>query len=441
MNTQNKAELSASIWRRPVQERLARLKNGRIEVLEAGQRVVLGASNPVRAEPWERGHVPRGVSALREGETPSPPDFQKQREPGDLPVATFEVLDSSCWRAIATGGALGAAESFMDGQWRSPDPAGLLRLMLRDQDVLEGLGGPLSVLGAVPRWIGHALRRNTRTGARRNISAHYDVGNDFFRLFLDSTMLYSCAYFPSKDASLEEASIAKLDRLCEMLQLKPGLRVLEIGSGWGACAIHMAREYGCQVVSITISERQHAEAVRRVRAAGLEDRVEIRMQDYRDVSGQFDRLISIEMIEAVGTQYLNLFFQRCSELLAPDGLMALQVITITDQAYRSAVKRVDFIKRYIFPGGFLPSVEAIMGAVRRCTDFRLVRMEDIGSHYVRTLRLWAEALRENWNAAKDLGYSSEFLRMYEFYFRYCEAGFAERTIGDAQMLFAKPQAG
>lgn len=413
MNAQEKIDLPASVWRRPVQKRLAELENGRLEVLEAGQRVVLGASNP---------------------------EVQGQGSSGDLPLATLEVLDSACWRTIATGGALGAAESFMDGQWRSPDLAGLLRLMLRDEDVLEGLGGPLSALGAIPRWIGHALRRNTRSGSRRNISAHYDVGNDFFQLFLDPTMLYSCAYFASEDATLEEASIAKLDRLCEMLQLKPGLCVLEIGSGWGACAIHMARKYGCQVVSITISERQHAEAVRRVKAAGLEDLVEIRMQDYRDTGGQFDRLISIEMIEAVGAQYLDLFFKRCSELLKPDGLMALQAITITDQAYRAAVKRVDFIKRYVFPGGFLPSVEAIMGAVRRRTDFRLVRMEDIGGHYVRTLRLWAEALRRNWDAAMELGYSGEFLRMYEFYFRYCEAGFAERAIGDAQMLFAKPRA-
>lgn len=406
MNAQENVELPASMWRRPVQKRLALLENGRLEVLEAGQERILGG----------------------------------QGESGDLPQATLEVLDSACWRAIATGGALGAAESFMDGQWRSPDLAGLLRLMLRDQKVVDGLGGPLSALSSIPRGIGHALRRNTRSGSRRNISAHYDVGNDFFQLFLDPTMLYSCAYFSSEDTSLEQASIAKLDRLCRMLQLKPGLQVLEIGSGWGACAIHMARKYGCRVVSITISERQQAEAVQRVKAAGLEDLVEIRMQDYRDTGGQFDRLLSIEMIEAVGAQYLDLFFNRCSELLKPDGLMALQAITITDQAYRASVKRVDFIKRYIFPGGFLPSVEAIMGAVRRRTDFRLVRMEDIGSHYVRTLRLWAEALRHKWQAARELGYSEKFLRMYEFYFRYCEAGFAERTIGDAQMLFAKPLA-
>ena len=424
------------MWRGPVQKRLAGLQNGRLEVLEAGHRVVLGASSSVSPNsPGGRAPPGRQQDATAPGGS-----GQGQGESRDLPLATIEIVDSACWQAIATGGALGAAEAYMDGQWRSPDLAALLRLMLRDQGVLEGLEGPLSVLGRAGRRLGHALRRNTRTGARRNISAHYDVGNDFFQLFLDPSMLYSCAYFPSDEASLEEASIAKLDRLCEMLQLRPGLRVLEIGSGWGACAVHMARKYGCKVVSVTISERQHAEAVRRVRAAGLEDRVEIRMQDYRDIRGQFDRLISIEMIEAVGAQYLDLFFKRCSDLLAPDGLMALQAITITDQAYGSAVRRVDFIKRYIFPGGFLPSVEAMMGAVRRGTDFRLIRMEDIGSHYVRTLRLWAEALRANWNNAKELGYSGEFLRMYEFYFRYCEAGFAERTIGDAQMLFAKPQA-
>ena len=387
--------------------RLDKIRNGRLRVLEAGQDRVLGG---------------KGSSE-------------------ELPQATVEVLDSACWKAIATGGALGAAESFMNGEWRSPDLAALLRLMLRDKEVLKGLEGPLSNLGSVLRRVGHALRRNTRTGARRNIAEHYDAGNDFFQLFLDSTMLYSCAYFPSEESSLEEASIAKLKRLCEMLQLKPGMRVLEIGSGWGACALYLAREHSCQVVSVTISERQHEEATRRVEDAGLEGLIDIRLQDYRDIRGQFDRLISIEMIEAVGTEFLGLFLERCSQLLTPEGLMALQTITITDQAYRSSIKRVDFIKRYIFPGGFLPSMEAIMGAVRRRTDLRLLRMDDIGSHYVRTLRLWADALRSNWDTAQELGYSLEFLRMYEFYFRYCEAGFAERTIGDAQMLLAKPQAG
>ncbi len=383
------------------------MRNGRLQVLEGGQGRILGGKG--RTE--------------------------------ELPQVTLEVLDSACWKAVATGGALGAAESFMNGEWRSPDLAALLRLMLRDKEMLKGLEGPLSNLGSVLRQAGHALRRNTPTGARRNIAAHYDVGNDFFRLFLDPTMLYSCAYFPSEESSLEEASIAKLKRLCEMLRLKPGMRVLEIGSGWGACALYLAREHGCQVVSVTISQRQHEAATRRVKDAGLERLIDIRLQDYRDIRGQFDRLISIEMIEAVGAEYLGLFFERCSKLLTSEGLMALQAITITDQAYEGSIKRVDFIKRYIFPGGFLPSVEAILGAVRHRTNLRLLRMDDIGSHYVRTLRLWADALRRNWDAARELGYSREFLRMYEFYFRYCEAGFAERTIGDAQMLLAKPQAG
>ena len=407
MSPQTNFDLPRSVWRAPVQRRLDKIRSGRLQVLEAGQGRILGGKG--RTE--------------------------------ELPQVTLEVLDSACWKAVATAGALGAAESFMNGEWRSPDLAALLRLMLRDKEVLKGLEGPLSNLGSVLRQAGHALRRNTRTGARRNIAAHYDAGNDFFRLFLDPTMLYSCAYFPSEESSLEEASIAKLKRLCEMLQLKPRMRVLEIGSGWGACALYLAREHGCQVVSVTISERQHEEATRRVKDAGLEQSIEIRLQDYRDIRGQFDRLISIEMIEAVGAQYLGLFLERCSNLLTPEGLMALQTITIGDQAYRGSIRRVDFIKRYIFPGGFLPSVEAIMGAVRRRTDLRLLHMDDIGSHYVRTLRLWAEALRRNWDAARELGYSRKFLRMYEFYFRYCEAGFAERTIGDAQMVLAKPQAG
>ena len=407
MSPQANLDLPRSVWIGPVQSRLDKMRNGRLQVLEAGQGRVLGGKG--RSE--------------------------------ELPQATLEVLDSACWKAVATGGALGAAESFMNGEWRSPDLAALLRLMLRDQEVLNELEGPLANIGSALRWAGHAMRRNTRAGARRNIAEHYDVGNDFFRLFLDPTMLYSCAYFPSEESSLEEASIAKLKRLCEMLRLKPGMRVLEIGSGWGACALYLAREHGCQVVSVTISERQHEEATRRVKDAGLEQLIEIRLQDYRDISGQFDRLISIEMIEAVGAQYLGLFLERCSQLLTAEGLMALQAITITDQAYRGSIKRVDFIKRYIFPGGFLPSVEAIMGAVRRRTDLRLLRMDDIGSHYVRTLRLWADALRSNRDTAQELGYSLEFLRMYEFFFRYSEAGFAERTIGDAQMLLAKPQAG
>ena len=407
MSPQANLDLPRSVWIGPVQSRLDKIRNGRLRVLEAGQDRVLGGKG--RSE--------------------------------ELPQATLEVLDSACWKAVATGGALGAAESFMNGEWRSPDLAALLRLMLRDQEVLNELEGPLANIGSALRWAGHAMRRNTRAGARRNIAEHYDVGNDFFRLFLDPTMLYSCAYFPSEESSLEEASIAKLKRLCEMLRLKPGMRVLEIGSGWGACALYLAREHGCQVVSVTISERQHEEATRRVKDAGLEQLIEIRLQDYRDISGQFDRLISIEMIEAVGAQYLGLFLERCSQLLTAEGLMALQAITITDQAYRGSIKRVDFIKRYIFPGGFLPSVEAIMGAVSRRTDLRLLRMDDIGSHYVRTLRLWADALRSNRDTAQELGYSLEFLRMYEFFFRYSEAGFAERTIGDAQMLLAKPQAG
>ncbi len=406
MRSPSAAPFPRSIWRHLVEKRLDRLRDGRLEIVEGGQSRLLGGHDNA----------------------------------GDLPVARFEVLDNACWRAIALGGSVGAGGSFMAGQWRSPDLAGLLRLLLRERDVLEGLEGPLSRLPGLLRRGGHALRRNTRTGARRNIAEHYDAGNDFFEQILDPTMLYSCAWFATGKTSLEKASVAKLERLCAMLQLEPGMRVLEIGSGWGACAIHLARQHGCKVVSITISRRQFEEASQRIQAAGVADRVDLRLQDYRDVGGRFDRIISIEMIEAVGPQYLDLYFQRCSELLVADGRMALQAITITDQTYRRALKTVDFIKQYIFPGGFLPSIEAIMGAVRRRTDLRLVKLEDIGRHYVRTLRLWAEALARNGDQIRKLGYPDEFIRMYEFYFRYCEAGFAERAIGDAQILFAKPGA-
>ncbi|WP_446830103.1 class I SAM-dependent methyltransferase [Candidatus Foliamicus sp.] len=406
MKPASQAGLPPSAWRGPILSRLGRLRSGKLEIVEGGRSLVVGG-------------VDCGEAA---------------------PAARLEVLDSALWRTVALGGSVGAGESFMAGQWRSPDLAALLRVLLRERDVLEGLEGPMTRVAGLLRRAAYAWRRNTRVGAKRNIAQHYDVGNDFFELVLDPTMLYSCAYFETDEVELEQASIAKLDRLCGMLALEPGMRVLEIGSGWGACAIHLAREYGCRVVSITISQRQFAEASRRIKAAGVSDLVELRLQDYRDVKGRFDRLISIEMIEAVGAQYLDLYFQRCSELLADDGRMALQAITITDQNYRQALKTVDFIKQYIFPGGFLPSVEAIMGAVRRRTDLRLVEMEDIGSHYVRTLQHWAAALARNHNAIRELGYPEEFIRMYEFYFRYCEAGFAERTIGDAQMLFAKPRA-
>jgi len=286
------------------------------------------------------------------------------------------------------------------------------------------------------KWA-HALRRNSRAGSRRNISAHYDLGNEFFALFLDETLMYSCALFERPDMSLAEASTAKLDAICRKLQLAPGQRVLEIGTGWGGFALHAAREYGCHVTTTTISPSQHRLATERVRAAGLESRVDVLLQDYRDLRGTFDRLVSIEMIEAIGHRQYGEFFRRAAERLAPDGRMVLQSITIADAHFAAARDDVDFIKRYIFPGCCIPSVGALCGAMAASSDLRLVHLDDIGLHYATTLRHWRTRFLANVERVKAMGYPDEFVRMWEFYLAYCEAGFAERTLGDVQMVLTR----
>jgi cyclopropane-fatty-acyl-phospholipid synthase len=300
----------------------------------------------------------------------------------------------------------------------------------------------LARLAAPARKIFHRMRANTRTGSRLNIAAHYDLGNDFFSRFLDDTMTYSCGYFVDPGTMLHDASIEKYDRICRKIDLRPSHEILEIGCGWGGFAVHAAREYGCRVVATTISENQYEWARKRVREEGLADRVEILHLDYRDLPGRldrrFDRIVSIEMIEAVGRRYLGTFFETCDRLLTPDGLMSLQSITIADQNYRDYSRSVDFIQRYIFPGGFLPSVTSMNDAITRSTEMRVVDLEDIGPHYARTLRLWYENFLGNIESIRNLGYPEEFLRLWEFYFCYCEGAFLERAISDVQMVLAGP---
>jgi cyclopropane-fatty-acyl-phospholipid synthase len=286
----------------------------------------------------------------------------------------------------------------------------------------------------------HALRRNTRRGARRNIEAHYDLGNDFYALFLDETMSYSCAIFERPDATLREASEAKIDRALRRLGLRPGMRLLEIGSGWGALAIRAARDFGCRVTTTTLSRQQHALATERVRAAGLGDRVEVLLEDYRDLRGTYDRLVSIEMIEAVGWEYYERFFRACADRLAPDGLALVQSITIRDREFERAKREVDFIKKHVFPGGCIPSVAALVDAAGRGGDLGLVGFEEIGLHYATTLRHWRERFLGRRAEARALGHDERFLRLWEYYLAYCEGGFLERAIGNAQLLFAKPGA-
>jgi cyclopropane-fatty-acyl-phospholipid synthase len=326
----------------------------------------------------------------------------------------------------------------MHGHWSCDDLTGMIRLLLQNRAVLDGMDGGLARLTVPLQKLFHWVNRNTRAGSRRNIAAHYDLGNDFFSLWLDPTMMYSSAIFEQPDASLYQASVAKLDRICRKLDLKPGDHVVEIGTGWGGFALHAAANYGCEVTTTTISREQFELASRRVAEAGLDQRVHLLLEDYRDLDGRYDKLVSIEMIEAVGHQYLDTYFEQCSRLLKDDGAMLLQAITIQDQRYSKALKTIDFIKRYIFPGSFIPSVSAISDSVARSTDMKIFHLEDIGPHYATTLRRWRERFFDRIEEVSALGYPEEFIRMWEFYLCYCEGGFLERAIGDVQVMLTKP---
>ena len=352
--------------------------------------------------------------------------------------ASLTVLHPRFYTQVLFGGSIGAGEAYMAGHWSSSDLPVLLRIVLLNQCVFQGLDRGLARLKAPLYKAYHFLHKDSRKGSRINIAAHYDLGNDFYALFLDETLTYSCAIFERPESSLQEASVAKYDRICKKLQLSPKDHVLEIGTGWGGFSIHAARCYGCRVTTTTISRAQYDLAKERIRSAGVQDKVHLLLKDYRDLKGRFDKLVSIEMIEAVGHHYLNTFFRCCSNLLTERGVMALQAITIADHAFERHKKEVDFIKRYIFPGSCIPSVAAMGDAVATATDLRLVHLEDITPHYARTLRTWRERFFENILQVRALGYSETFIRMWEFYLCYCEAGFEERYLGDVQMFFAKP---
>lgn len=352
--------------------------------------------------------------------------------------ATIEVHDARFYADMAFGGSIGAGEAYMLGWWSVDDLTALVRILLCNRSVLDGMEGGIARLTAPLQKALHWLNRNTREGSRRNISAHYDLGNDFFRLFLDPTMMYSSAIFERPEMTLEDAQVARLERICRKLQLKPTDHLLEIGTGWGAMAMHAAANYGCRVTTTTISREQYDLAKERIAQAGLSDRITVLLEDYRDLSDRYDKLVSIEMIEAVGHQFYDTYFAQCGRLLKEDGLMLLQAITIADQRYEAAKRSVDFIQRYIFPGSTIPSVTAMLCSITRSSDMRLVHQEDIGPHYATTLRRWRENFERERQAILALGYPETFMRMWEFYLCYCEGGFEERVIGNAQMLLAKP---
>ncbi|MDA8309887.1 MAG: DUF1365 family protein [Actinomycetota bacterium] len=353
------------------------------------------------------------------------------------PRARVRVHDPVAYAALARHGSVGLAESYVDGLWDSDDLTDLVRILAAHRGAAgrarDRAGQAASVLTDPVR----RLRRRPPSQDRRDVRAHYDIGNELFALMLDPTLSYSCALFERPGMTLEEASLAKLDRICQKLDLSPADHVVEIGTGWGGFAVHAATRYGCRVTSTTISSEQYAHARDWVARAGVSDRVTILEEDYRNLRGQYDKLVSIEMVEAVDWRVLDTYFRTCAALLRPAGLMALQAITIADQSYERAKNSTDFIKAYIFPGSCLPSVSSLARAAAR-TDLRVVDLEDIGRHYAETLRRWRDNVDEHASAIHALGFDERFVRMWRFYLSYCEGAFLERHISDVQLVLAKP---
>ncbi|WP_422931070.1 class I SAM-dependent methyltransferase [Singulisphaera sp. PoT] len=352
--------------------------------------------------------------------------------------ATLTVHDARLFRSAVTGGTLSVAESYLRGDWEADDLTSLFRIFARSRDSTNRLERGLARLTSLGHRLFHRFHANTRAGSRRNIEAHYDLGNDFYRLWLDETMAYSSGIFEMPDSTLKEASLEKFDRVCRKLNLQPPDEVLEIGTGWGGFALHAAREYGSRVTSTTISQAQFDLASGRIQDAGLKDRVEVLLEDYRDLRGQYDKLVSIEMIEAVGHKYLDSYFRQCGRLLRPNGTLVLQAIVMPESRYETYRKSVDFIQRYIFPGGCLPSVGAILESVGRTSDLRFVHAEDFAPHYAETLRRWRQNFWAHLDDVRRLGFSERFLRLWNYYLSYCEAAFEERLIGVMQLQFDKP---
>jgi len=353
-------------------------------------------------------------------------------------AANVVVKDHRFYRSIILGGSIGAAEAYIKGFWQCDDLVALIRIILRNRDTLIGLDSGVVSFSAFLHKAFHKKRSNTLQGSSANIKAHYDIGNDLYQLFLDETMMYSCGIFKTQETTLMEASIAKMDRLCKKLNLQKEDHVIEIGSGWGGFAIYAALNYGCRVTTTTISPEQFSFARDRIDKCGLSDRITLLLEDYRELKGTYDKLVSIEMIEAVGHEFLATFFRHCANLLKNNALMALQGITITDQIYQQHIRSVDFIRRYIFPGGAIPSVTSLCEAATSASDLRLVHLEDMTPHYARTLQEWRKRFLQHIDRVRCLGYPEHFIRMWLYYLSYCEAGFLERYIGNAQMLFAKP---
>ncbi|QIZ75679.1 SAM-dependent methyltransferase [Ferrimonas lipolytica] len=375
-------------------------------------------------------------SRLRHGQLQIRDGDQLWQVGDEGPVAQLIINDPLAWQKLLLGGSIGMAEAYRDGLWHSDDLTGLIGLFSRNLDLLDKLEGRFSWASKPLRKVSHLLRHNSKANSRKNIEAHYDLSNEFYQLFLDDTMLYSSALFSNSD-DLEQAQYAKMERLCQQLQLGADDHLLEIGTGWGAMAIYAAKHYGCRVTTTTISKAQHQEAQRRIAAAGLSDRITLLMDDYRDLNGCFDKIVSIEMIEAVGERYLESYFQQLQQLLKPGGRLAIQAITIADQRYQHYRNNVDFIQTYIFPGGFLPSVEVLSQQFRLHTSMVIRNIEDIGLDYGHTLALWRQRFESQLDQVEQLGFDLRFIRLWRFYFCYCQAGFETRRTSAIQLTADK----
>jgi cyclopropane-fatty-acyl-phospholipid synthase len=351
--------------------------------------------------------------------------------------ARIAVFDTSFYRRVATGGTLGAAESYLRGHWDCDDLAVAFRILLRDHALLDAMDRGLGRLIMPFARLGHRMRRNTRSGSKKNIHAHYDLSNEFFTHMLDDSMTYSCGIFSSPETNLGAAQEAKLERICRKLGLGANDHVVEIGSGWGSFAIHAARRHGCRVTTTTISRAQLDYSREKIQALGLADRVRVLFQDYRDLEGEYDKLVSIEMIEAVGHENQGEFLRKCSSLLKPDGAALIQAITLSDSHYENYRKGVDFIQRHVFPGSCLLSLTRIAGEAAKA-GLRIQHLDDIGPHYVGTLRAWRDRFQRRLEEVRRLGFPERFVRTWNYYLSYCEAGFLERFLGDAQVLLVKP---
>lgn len=407
----------------------------------ADPRNLAGTRKPRVLDRYARGLVFRQLERLDVGhltlcDGDERRSFGRAADSQDL-GAHIEVLDASMYCDVAFGGTIGAGEAYMRGAWRSENLVDLVRLLLRNRQMLDDMENGAARLTRSLMKLFHWVNRNSRAGARRNISAHYDLGNDFFVLWLDESMMYSSAIFEHESMTLAEAQRHRLEVICDKLELEPRDHLIEIGTGWGGLAMHAAKNRGCRVTTTTISPQQYELARRRVREAGLEDRIELLLEDYRDLSGRYDKLVSIEMIEAIGSRQYDGYFAKCNELLRPGGRMLIQAITIADQQYAAAQRDIDFIQRHIFPGGALPSVSVMVDAIARMTNLAITGIEDIGRHYALTLNHWRKNFFDRIDRIRALGYPDEFIRMWEFYLTYCEGGFAEQAISDIHLVADK----